>query len=870
MRKTLFTLLSLLCCTTLAWAEGTGDGTKENPYTGVWTMSELYDKLEEGVHLALACDIRGEGDLITVKDMRLDKELAGNWVAWSPGNFMGETVDAKYYTQYAKDNSSANRKGQTFIVADKNHENTAGQDYYTIKGYFSGFYTTPDADGFVYVASAEQMCIIIRGNSNVKANPHAKIRLAQDIYLSDKADDDTFCSTFYGTLDGDGHAIKGDHYPDNTTEVRNRNYLFTYADGATFKNLTFKHIRKNSTDHSNQAIITSQAKNHCVFENITFDNVHTWTNYDNAGTAAGYATDCTFKDITVKNSDCTVDDNQAGCVVGHAKGCSFENIKVENCESTSADDNNTGGKSGGVAGRADNCTFTDVEVLGSYIKSYTEYVGGVAGYSTESRYTNCTIDDQSCVYSDGIITGSDCFLGGIVGKSEKNDKIYNCINSALIAGNGRYVGGIVGMADNSVIEGCLNTGWVICKSEVEKGVYDNYKNKTGDTRTYRGKEYVIKKYDGYDEGWNYFGGIAGVLENCNVSKCVNFGSVYASASRKLDEDAHNGGIVGYLFNGTISDCLSDFSASVKVNGICGRSWGNSSIDNCLNMTTYKDIAASNNNWDGFSGKNNYSLTTATDAHHVTKTTVEKIQSGEICALLGAAWDQNLTTDPYPTPTGSKGICYTRKLPQDFSTICLPFAIKSDEKVQYYKPQSAGYNDDKAIYYIKLAPVDQLAAGEPGFYRSLDPGTVYTFCNAGDNYQFTTQEYTVETAAGDSDFGWTMSGMLEGQDYNVFSDDTQYTNEDRQLRCSEGIARYGAYLKGPSYRDTFVNADGVPTLIYLVSSTSPYDVNFDGEVNVADVVECIEIINEQDTSYAPFIKGTESQNLDKLTKVLLGE
>ena len=81
------------------------------------------------------------------------------------------------------------------------------------------------------------------------------------------------------------------------------------------------------------------------------------------------------------------------------------------------------------------------------------------------------------------------------------------------------------------------------------------------------------------------------------------------------------------------------------------------------MTTYKDFSAYSNYWVGFkSDEKNYSLTTNKDAHHVNRTTAAKIKSGEICHLLGAAWEQNVGTDAYPTPTGSKqGVYHTQRI-----------------------------------------------------------------------------------------------------------------------------------------------------------------------------------------------------------------
>ncbi len=655
-------------------------------------------------------------------------------------------------------------------------------------------------DGFVTVASSAQM----RGA--IQANNSAKVRLTADIYLSDLGEEmGTLCSTFSGILDGDGHTVYGDHYGDNSTKRRDRNYLFTYSDGATFKNLTFKHIRKNSEDHSNQAIITSQAKNHCVFDNITFDNVGTWSAYDNAGSAAGWAENCTFTNITVKNSDFTVDHNQSGCVVGHAIGCTFSNIKVENCESTSAAKTSAYeyGKSGGVVGRSDNCTFNNVEIRGSFIKSVDEYVGGVAGYSTNSKYTNCTTDDQSCIAADNVTAyfGGDApylsYVGGIVGSSD-NDEIYNCINSALITGQGHYAGGIVGGADNDkvIIDGCLNTGLVIAKDiddvKGEDGFYIKYKNKTGMTcvtKTYQGKEYVIRKYDG-DDGCleDQFGGIAGYLKKGTVSKCANFGTVIGQGA--VIHGGNSGGIVGDLTNGTISDCLSDFSGYKDNKGICGKI-GTSTIKNCLNMTSFIDYVVYSTTTTTISGENNYSLTTAEEAvklKNITKTTTAEINSGKIGYLLGANWEQNLGTDACPT-LGNKGVYHSRSVSNEYGTVCLPFPVQSDDNIRYYTFSEA-YNDNGDVLLGFDYAEDKIPAGTPLLFRVR---------NLGEN--------CFNNAGFDSNESWADSPQPENKNVTWDFRGTFYKyvfggTATRVYYLSDGVIKNAEHTTVPPYRAFF--------------------------------------------------------------------
>lgn len=225
---------------------------------------------------------------------------------------------------------------------------------------------------------------------------YANIRLTADVYLSDLPPG-TFCSIFSGILDGDGHTIWAAH-PEQGHDGGGhykRGYLFTNAEGATFKNLTFRNIREDNEDWDDQAIIVQIARSGCVFDNITFDNVSVFADDNNVGSVAGTASDCTLSNIKVINSDFTTDANNCGAVVGVANGCTFTNIEVVKCESTTDDD-----QVGGVVGNANGCTFTDVAVRGSLITNYETRAGGIVGNSHNSTYIRCITDDQSCVCTD--------------------------------------------------------------------------------------------------------------------------------------------------------------------------------------------------------------------------------------------------------------------------------------------------------------------------------------------------------------------------------------------------------------------------------------------------------------------------------------
>ncbi len=639
-------------------------------------------------------------------------------------------------------------------------------------------------DGFVTVASASQLRDALK-------NDHAKVRLTADIYLSDLgADfDDTFCSTFYGVLDGDGHAIKGDHYADNTTERRNRNYLFTYSEGATFKNLTFKHIRKNSQDHSNQAIITSQAKNNCVFENITFENVGNFSNYNNVGAAAGYAYNSTFTNITVKNSDFTVDDNYVGSVVGDADKCTFTNIEIINCKTYAHDD-----CAGGVVGHSRNCKFMDVAIKSGHIQADGTCAGGVAGKAVDnSCFTNCVTYDQASVYADGTSDWSwsgenTASVGGIAGYAEGNAsmKFINCINSAILLTDMEDIGGIVGYIkptdnQNPTISGCLNTGMIVggIKESVALDLCDKYKNKkmTCVTKNYNGIEYTIRisaEVDYTLTNTYDFGGIVGECANTDISQCTNLGILYTTATRV-------GGIAGYAKDSNITDCLVDFLIEGGNSKIRGTDGGDTAHKSNILISYSKGdyhyrgyIFGDDNEWvDNFDDS--------------------ELLNGSICLKLGNNWEQNLGTDVFPTPTGRKRVYHTREVSHEYGTVCLPIPLWSDEEITYYR-FAGTKNVDGNIVFV-FTKTDIVIEGEPVLFRASRTGKL-TF-----NDGILTSIDPITPPEGE----WTMVGTYVQKVFGPLSPTSSYNVyyvSDGVIRNAKKttIAPYRAYFEGPSIDD----------------------------------------------------------------------
>ena len=324
---------------------------------------------------------------------------------------------------------------------------------------------------------------------------------------------------------------------------------------------------------------------------------------------------------------------------------------------------------------------------------------------------------------------------------------------------------------------------------------------------------MIRKYEGDLTGHYKFGGIAGTIKYCNVSKCVNFGSVYTKYGK-------TSGIVGSIDGGKISDCLSDFHGNDGVLGICEFKGKGTSVNNCLNMTTYKDISAYGNEWGDFKGEHNYSLTTAEDAYHTTKTTVATIKSGEICQLLGENWEQNLGTDAYPTPTGSKGLYHTRKVSNKYGTICVPYPMQSDDNVKFYMLEEVKKGGDAVT--LVFTYVDRLEAAYPAIFSVAEQGD-YSFEPIDDDRHFL--PFSAVPSVGS---GWYLKGTFEKVVFEgEVAKERYYVSGDKICNATKAtIAPFRCYFLGPdvttltgsqakAIQFTLEDEDGTTTALELV-------------------------------------------------------
>ena len=185
----------------------------------------------------------------------------------------------------------------------------------------------------------------------------------------------------------------------------------------------------------------------------------------------------------------------------------------------------------GLFGYVNNPIIKNMSLADSYING-GRYVGGICGYSLSAKITNC--HNAASVYSN---YNGESNVGGICGYTYNSDAVFDgCSNSGYVYGYGWCVGGICGYQNYSKITNCHNTG----------KVYSYASNSSNNT--------------------SYTGGISGYLANSTtiVDNCYNTGNIESKGQSV-------GGIVGYMGNGTVTNCFSTgtISAYSNARGVIG-------------------------------------------------------------------------------------------------------------------------------------------------------------------------------------------------------------------------------------------------------------------------------------------------------------
>lgn len=343
---------------------------------------------------------------------------------------------------------------------------------------------------------------------------------------------------FKGTLDGKGHAIKGYTYSaDAWVEYAG---LISYAENATFKNLTMSNVNISIKKSGNVGVVVGCATK-CTFENITVSGKITASG--SVCKAAGVCADasgCTFTkcvnkaDITINAYDVTnseeadMVEGQGGVVCGIA--CMAIDSTAKKCSN-----------SGKITINGDLRWASE----GIYAMGLFQIIKGVSGSKNTGAVTAKNISKTGTAAGETIACGIVAEVHGF-GK-----RVLSCYNTGMItaANNNKRVAtvaaGIVNKATslNTKILRCYNKGAVRIS-----GVAGSRTSKIGSGA----------------------GGIGG-MDVASITECYNKGKVAANVKSGLVEV---GGIAGDIYN--IRNCYNTGKVSTTaktrsyIGGVAGR------------------------------------------------------------------------------------------------------------------------------------------------------------------------------------------------------------------------------------------------------------------------------------------------------------
>lgn len=214
------------------------------------------------------------------------------------------------------------------------------------------------------------------------------------------------------------------------------------------------------------------------------------------------------------------------------------------------------------------------------------YCGSLVARPYGLRVNNCTMDEDSFIsITTSVTDGRWISVGGLLGgdvtdsANDANVRVTDCVNraSCSVTGSQSFVGGIIGIGGSgSLIQGCVNYGMVSGTNNTG-GIIGN--GDTGDDDSAIVKECInYAAIIGKDEGGA--GGISG--GGGLIGNCINYGSV-SIESNGTENNA--GGIVSWAGNASVFNCLNVGTvkgSGKRTGGIAAERW-NSEIFSCINL-----------------------------------------------------------------------------------------------------------------------------------------------------------------------------------------------------------------------------------------------------------------------------------------------
>ena len=348
------------------------------------------------------------------------------------------------------------------------------------------------------------------------SNPGGSYYLANDIEVpADLILFTSYDAPFTGTLDGNGHSIKGYTYT-ASADWTEQAALFGYAKNATFKNLKMTEVNISLNQAGTVAALVAASEN------------------------------CKFTDIRVSGKIIGKSLSTAAGIVAY----SYEGGTLTNCKNsaditiTNADEGSSAaGVTGfiGSAGSMKNCSNSGkISISGSIEAASISAAGVVLGVGKATSCKNSGTISVSAIGNGSM--NDECIAAGVAAEV---DTAVSCSNTGKVsmsatveAVDPHRVGGVFGSVTKSASK-CYNKGAVSFSGKSYRGLYVGglgaYLPKV--SQSYNKGAVTVKMSGAKKAEENKIGGVSGTV--VDMRNCYNTGSVTVTGV------AFVGGISGY-------------------------------------------------------------------------------------------------------------------------------------------------------------------------------------------------------------------------------------------------------------------------------------------------------------------------------------
>ena len=350
----------------------------------------------------------------------------------------------------------------------------------------------------------------------MESNPGGSYYLANDIEVpANLILFTSYDAPFTGTLNGNGHSIKGYTYT-SSADWTEQAALFGYAKKATFKNLKMTNVNISLNQAGTVAALVAASEN------------------------------CKFTDISVSGKIAGKSLNTAAGIVAY----SYEGGTLTNCKNsaditiTNADEGSSAaGVAGfiGSAGSMKNCSNSGKISISGSIEAASISAAGVV--LNVGKATSCKNSGAISVSAIGKGSMNDeCVAAGVAVEADTAVSCSNTgkvsMNAAVEAVDPHQVGGVFGAVTKSASK-CCNKGAVSFSGKSHRGLYVGglgaYLPKV--SQSYNKGAVTVKMSSVKKTEENKIGGVCG--DTVDMRNCYNTGSVTVTGK------AFVGGISGY-------------------------------------------------------------------------------------------------------------------------------------------------------------------------------------------------------------------------------------------------------------------------------------------------------------------------------------